>query len=125
MSVKQAAENAGHSIKQTLEEYFSSFDAVRLMQLIGALVGGLFAGFLCKRFGRTVMVTCLALAVVFGIADYMHFITIDWITIKKFLGITPSQGFDGIAQSIMQWSTANIPSVVSGGVGFVIGFIVA
>jgi uncharacterized membrane protein (Fun14 family) len=124
MKTNHTTESSIDSLKKTFSDYFSSFDAKRLIELLGSLVGGLFLGFLFKKFGRLIFVTLLCIVLLFGVASYYNFITIDWNVIKSSLGIAPTQGIENIAQSLIQFSIAHLPTVLAGGVGFILGFIV-
>jgi uncharacterized membrane protein (Fun14 family) len=82
---------------------------------------GFLLGFLVKRYARQVIVLLVLFSVVLIGLEYFNFISIDWTAIKNFIGL-PTQTLESIAQEYFTWAKEHILTVVTGLIGFLIGY---
>jgi uncharacterized membrane protein (Fun14 family) len=111
-------------LKEHLQELTERLDLSlpKLTELGVAFGLGILGGFLVKRFGRqTIVLFVLITAILLGF-DYLGVIKIDWLVIKDFIGIAPSQTLEGFVQEYIGWIKEHILAVFVGVIGFLIGY---
>lgn len=112
------------TIQMKVSSFFSqmSLSANTFLQLGMYLVGGFIFGFLLKKYFSTVIfLLVLGLLLVLGF-EYLQVITIDWTAFRSLLGLQEQMT---IGQLLTAWGTMikdNLVPVISGLVGFIVGY---
>ncbi len=112
------------TIKSKVEEFAGQFELswAQLTQLGIALAGGITLGFLVKRYGRqTLFFIIFFTGLLLGL-DYLEVITIQWVNVKNLIGLAPAENLESILQGYLQWAQKNIVAVITGFIGFLIGY---
>jgi hypothetical protein len=60
--------------------------------------------------------------VVLVIMDYAKFITIDWVAIKAFLGMTEPTDFNLLINNAFAWIKEHLIIFIAAVVGFIVGY---
>ncbi|MGE0206849.1 MAG: FUN14 domain-containing protein [Candidatus Babeliales bacterium] len=84
--------------------------------------GGFLVGFLVKRYARPVILTALVVSALLLGLNYFEIITINWVAVKEFIGMTPSANFEGFFQEYWEWASTHAVTVIFGILGFVVGY---
>lgn len=89
-----------------------------------AFGAGFAAGYLTKKFGRSLLFLTVLLFAVLVVLHYVSIITIDWPRIKTMIGLSPDQDFQEALNNGISWAKAHVLAVGVGGVAFFLGFII-
>jgi uncharacterized membrane protein (Fun14 family) len=112
------------TIKSKIEGFIGKFNLSwqQLTQLGIALAIGITLGFLVKRFGRqTLFFIILCAGILFGL-QYFNVITIQWTNLKNLVGLAPADTVEGFFRTYFEWAQHNILAVITGLIGFIIGY---
>lgn len=121
---KEATQGFFDTIKGKIQDIFAQFDFSwkTITELAIGLGTGFLFGFLVKRYARqAVFLIVLFVALLIGL-DYLNLISIDWTATKNFIGLPPTETIEGIAQDYFKWAKDHIFTVITGVVGFLIGY---
>lgn len=119
-----AAQGWFDTIKSKIEEFIGQFELSweQLTQLGIALAAGITLGFLVKRYGRqTIFFLIFFAGLLFGL-EYLNVITIQWTNLKDLVGLAPAETVEGVARGYFDWAQKNVVAVVTGLIGFLIGY---
>lgn len=106
---------------QTLAAQFD-FSWKSISDMAFGFGAGFLLGFLIKRFARQfIFLIILFIALLIGL-DYLNLISVDWVALKNFIGLTSNGTLEGIVQSYFQWGKEHIVIVFVGIIGFLIGY---
>lgn len=110
--------------KGKVEEVAKSFDmsAAHFTQLGVAAGVGFVSGFFLKKFGRPVILLFIFMILGLLVLQYADVVIVDWAKIKNIIGIAPAENITAFAESWYAWAKEHISIVVSGGIGFLIGY---
>lgn len=112
------------NVKIKAEELLNKLDLSpsRLAEL-GVFLGiGFLIGFFIKKFGRPVIIVFAFMIVGLIVLQYGGVIIIDWVKVKGFLGIAPTEQLNEVAQSWYSWAKSHLIVVVGSVVGFLLGY---
>lgn len=105
-------------------EWLEQFDlSTQSIVEIAAYCGiGFLIGFLAKRYGRTLFVTVAAAAVLLWVLSYVAIVSVHWEQLRLLLGISEAATFETFLQSSIGWVKDHVRAVVSGLIGFFVGY---
>ncbi|NQW40325.1 MAG: hypothetical protein HQ469_14275 [Cyanobacteria bacterium] len=124
---------AGTSVKPGLWDHLKKFDFKAIMEDIksqninwmevgGYIVAGLVAGFLFKRYFKSVIMILIGGIVLIGLLDHFKLALIDWDHLQSLMGINPTkEAFQDLFQASFAWIKVNTKVVSAFGVGFFAG----
>ena len=124
---------AGASVKQGLWDHIKKFDFkaiiediksqdINWMEVGGYIVAGLVAGFLFKRYFKSVIMILIGGIVLIGLLDHFKLALIDWDHLQHLMGINPTKEvFQDLFQASFAWIKVNTKVVSAFGVGFFVG----
>lgn len=112
------------SIQQQLESWVQQFnislqDIARIVSFFGI---GFFTGFLLKKYLRYFFIITLTLIFFFIVFDRFGIILVDWVHIQQLTGIDPQSTIQQTGEQILAMAQAHIILVISGFIGFLIGY---
>ena len=79
-------------------------------------------GFLFKKYFRILFACLIITAFMLKACESANFITIDWIAIKTYFGVTPATDFTAVTNAWFAWIRSNLLIFVSSVVGFMVGY---
>jgi uncharacterized membrane protein (Fun14 family) len=95
---------------------------INWMEIGGFIVAGLVAGFLFKRYFKSVMMILIGGIILIGLLDHFKLALIDWDHLQLLMGINPTkEAFQDLFQASFAWMKVNIKVVSTFGAGFFIG----
>lgn len=124
---------AGTPVKPGLWDHIKKFDFKAIMEDIksqdinwmevgGYIVAGLVAGFLFKRYFKSVIMILIGGIVLIGLLDHFKLVLIDWDHLQSLMGINPTKEvFQDLFQASFAWIKVNTKVVSAFGVGFFAG----
>ncbi len=120
----EQAQNWFEKAKVKVEETFNQLNLSNSsMTELGIALGiGFVVGFFLKKMGRPVIILLLVMALGLIALQYAGVITIDWLKIRTVFGMTATEQLNEIAQSWYAWGKVHLMMVISGVVGFLIGY---
>ncbi len=83
--------------------------------------GGMFIGFLCRKYLKDVVMWLLIAAVIAIILDYVGLVDIRWDTIQGAVGTCPADTLNAAFKMAFLWIKGNVALVISFVIGFTIG----
>lgn len=93
-----------------------------LIQIALYGIGSVIVGFFMKRYFHFVLVSIVALVVVYLVLENLDAITIDWLRLQEFAGINPQQSIGEVAGDIGVILRQHWLLVLISVFGFVIGY---
>lgn len=99
-----------------------NFSSEHVTELGVAAALGFALGFFIKKFGRPVIVLFIFMMLGVLVLQHADVVIVDWAKIKNFIGIAPVVPFNAVAESWYVWVKEHAEVVVSGTVGFLIGY---
>ena len=94
-------------------------DIVRILSFFGI---GFFVGFLLKKYLRYFFIITLTLIFFFIVFDRFGVILVDWSHIQQLTGVDPQSTIQYTGEQILLIIQEHIILVISGFIGFVIGY---
>ncbi len=94
-------------------------DIVRILSFFGI---GFFVGFLLKKYLRYFFIITLTLIFFFIVFDRFGVILVDWTHIQQLTGVDPQSTIQHTGEQVLSIIQEHIVLVVSGLIGFVIGY---
>ena len=92
---------------------------VRILSFFGI---GFFVGFLLKKYLRYFFIITLTLIFFFIVFDRFGVILVDWTHIQQLTGVDPQSTIQHTGEQVLSIIQEHIVLVVSGLIGFVIGY---
>ena len=94
-------------------------DIVRILSFFGI---GFFVGFLLKKYLRYFFIITLTLIFFFIVFDRFGVILVDWTHIQQLTGVDPQSTIQHTGEQVLSIIQEHTVLVVSGFIGFVIGY---
>ncbi len=94
---------------------------INWMEMITLVVVGIGAGFVVKRFFKTIMLCLFASLIAMIVLEHVGFIVIRWSFVQDFFGHSPAQTVEMFCQSCYLSVRSHFGCVVSFLIGFFIG----
>lgn len=99
--------------------------AEQMLEIGAYLCIGFFTGFLFRKYFRFLFFLVLLVGLtVFGL-DYLHVAPVDWAALRALFGLQQVASVDTVFNTVVAWVRANLAIVLSGTIGFLIGYKVA
>ena len=123
-ATKQATQGWLDTLKNQFENITRQFEFswAKVSEYGIALGGGIFVGFIVRRYGRQAIITFIAFAALLGGLHYLQLITIDWPKVKEFVGLAPAETVEVFFKDYWQWAQSHIVAVIVSIVGFIVGY---
>ena len=80
------------------------------------------SGYLFKKYFKIVFISLIVTVFVIKALEYGHFLTIDWMAIKTFLGLDGASDFNTIVNRCFDWIKDHLLLFISAVVGFLVGY---
>lgn len=111
-------------IKQRLDNYLNSLDLStdRIIELVTIMGVGFFVGFLFKKYSRLVLAALILFILGVLILENFNLVSVQWLNVKSLLGVQPHTSVGGLFDTYIVWLKTHLLSVVSGFIGFLVGY---
>lgn len=113
-------ESTKGKVTKFLHEFNYSWDNISNLAI--GFGGGFLLGFLIKRYARHTIFLLIILAGALVALDYVQLITINWASLRDFIGLTSDHTSLTIIQNGFSWAKEHISITIAGMIGFIIGF---
>ncbi|HLB40654.1 MAG TPA: hypothetical protein VJJ83_02595 [Candidatus Babeliales bacterium] len=114
-------------IKQRLDNYLNTLDLStdRIIELCTIMGIGFFAGFIFKKYSRLVLAALILFILGTLTLESFNLVSVQWLNVKVLLGIQPHTSVGSLFDSYIVWLKMHLLSVISGFIGFLVGYRVA
>lgn len=110
-----------NSIKY-FSDYTKNFSTQKILALSGSFVGGVIAGFVFNKYGKSLFFLILFLIVGLFLLDNIQFITLHQSTIKEFFGVSKAGNWSDIFLIYVNLVKSNMVESLFFATGFLIGW---
>ncbi|MEX0672029.1 MAG: FUN14 domain-containing protein [Candidatus Babeliales bacterium] len=86
------------------------------------MIIGFVAGFLAKRYLKSLLVMAIIIVVALKGLEYYHLITMNWESVRQLAGLHGVDGVQGILETTIALIRNNLTIAISSIIGFVVGY---
>lgn len=111
-------------LKQRFDNYLNSLDlnTDRIIELCTIMGIGFFVGFLFKKYSRLVLAALIIFILGVLALEKFNLLAVQWINVKSLLGVQTNTSVGTLFDSYIVWLKAHLLSVISGFIGFLVGY---
>jgi uncharacterized membrane protein (Fun14 family) len=128
MDITNKIGSTSHTFMDKIKEQYEIFiqkmnlDEINWKEIGTYAVIGFTAGFLAKRYLKSLLVIAILIVVALKGLEYYHLINVNWEQLRQLAGIHQVDGMQGVFQTIVGLIRNNLTVALSSIIGFVIGY---